>query len=283
MLTREATSKVQPYSFEHLGKTITLVDTPGFNDTNRTDTEVLKEIADWTSKTYKNGQLLSGIIYLHPITHTRMEGSAMKNLRMFQKLCGQEVLENVLLTTTQWSNVNPVEGQAREENLRDEGLWGGLIGKGAMLQRFHGTRESGLELIHKLMSNTRKPLDIQDQIVEQRMTLLETEAGKFLNEGLAAQEKKFKEELESLEKQLREAIEAKDDEMNQILTAGQERAQAKLERAEAEQRWLVGLHAAEIEKRKARGKKGQGGRGDRGSISGPSTSQTKRASRAAVT
>jgi len=197
---------------------------------------------------------------------------------MFQKLCGQDVLENVLLTTTQWSNVNPAEGQAREDSLRDEGLWGRLIGQGATLQRFHGTRESGLELIHKLMSNTRKPLHIQVQIVKQHMTLLETDAGKFLSEGLAAQEKRFSDELESLRKQLQEAIEAKDDEMNQILEAEQTRAQEKLERAAAEQRWLEGLHAAEKEKRKAKEKKGQGGRGerDRSSMPGPSTSQTKR-------
>ncbi|PUU74167.1 hypothetical protein B9Z19DRAFT_906561, partial [Tuber borchii] len=220
-----STSKVQPYSFEYLGEKITLIDTPGFNDTNKPDTEILKEIADWTSKTYKKNQLLSGIIYLHPITHTRMEGSAMKNLRMFQRLCGQEVLENVLLTTTQWSKVDPTEGEFRENNLRDEGLWGGLIGKGATLQRFHGTRESGLELINKLVSKTRKPLHIQDQIVKQHLTLLQTDAGKFLNEGLAAQEKRFKEELESLEKQLREAIKAKDNEMNQILAAEQAKAE----------------------------------------------------------
>ena len=203
---------------------------------------------------------------------------------MFQKLCGQEVLENVLLTTTQWSNVNPAEGQAREDNLRDEGLWGGLIGKGATLQRFHGTKESGLELINKLVSKTRKPLHIQDQIVRQHMTLLETDAGRFLNEGLAAQEKRFKEELESLEKQLREAIEAKDDEMNQILAAGQARAQEKLERAEAEQKWLERLHAAEVDKRKAKGRKRQAEREERGrdSIAGPSNSQEKRERRRAT-
>jgi len=44
------------------------------------------------------------------------------------------VLENVLLTTTQGLNVNLVEGQDREGNLRDQGLWGGLIGGGATPQ-----------------------------------------------------------------------------------------------------------------------------------------------------
>ena len=206
-----------------------------------------------------------------------MEGSAMKNLRMFQRLCGQEALENVLLTTTQWSNINPAEGQGREDNLREEGLWGGLIDKGATLQRFLGTRKSGLELINKLIAKTRKPLHIQDQIVKQRMTLLETDAGKFLNEGLAAQEKRYSGELESLEQRLREAIKAKDDEMRQIFAADKSKAQERLERAEAERRWLEGLHIAEIQKRKAKeGKKGQAGREerDRDSTPGPSNSQT---------
>ena len=191
---------------------------------------------------------------------------------MFQSLCGQQVLENVLLTTTQWSNVDLAEGQAREDNLRDEGLWGGLIGKGATLQKFRGTRESGFELIHKLMLNTRKPLDIQDQIVKQNMTLLETDAGKCVNEELIALEKKFKEEVESLEKQHREAMKAKDDkikamddkmkemgdEMKEMgdeiraLTGEKEKAQKELEKAVAGMKLLAELHEVEVKKREAR-------------------------------
>jgi len=255
MLTGKGTSKVQPYSFEYAGAKITLVDTPGFDDTERSDTEVLREITDWTSATYRKSQLLSGIIYLHPITYTRMEGSAMKSLRMFQSLCGQEALENVFLTTTQWSNVDPTEGQAREDNLRDEGLRAGLIRKDATLQRFHGTKESGLELIHKLMSNTRKPLHIQDQIVEKKTTPLEIDTGKFLNGGLAAQKKRFRDEPEPLEKQNREAIKAKDDKVDQILAAKEAGAREKLEKAAAEQKLLERLHGAEIEKPKAKERK----------------------------
>ena len=255
----------------YAGAEITLVDTPGFDDTNRSDIELLREIADWASATYKKNQLLSGIVYLHPITHTRMEGSAMNNLRIFQSLCGQEVLENVLLTTTQWANVDPAEGQAREDNLRDEGLWGGLIRKGATVQRFNGTRESGLELIRKLMLNTRKPLHIQDQIAEQHMTLLETDAGKVLNAGLATKARRFREELESLERQLRGAIKAKDDEMNQILVAEKAKAGEKLEKAVAEQKLLEGLHAAEVKKRKANGRDGEGmGEQNGDTMAGPS-------------
>ena len=184
-----------------------------------------------------------------------MEGSALKNLRMFQSLCGQKVLGNVLLTTTQWSKVDPAEAALRENRLRNQDFWGGLIDKGATLQRFYGTRESGLQLIHKLMSNTPTSLDIQDQIVERNMTLLETDAGKHINEELIAQEKKHKEEVESLEKERQAAIKAKDDEMNEILAAEQAKAQKKLEEAVAEKKMLAELHAAEIKKREAEDQK----------------------------
>ena len=182
----------------------------------------------------------------------------MRDLRIFRNLCGAEALKNVLLTTTQWSNVDLAEGQAREDSLRDEGLWGGLIVKGATLQKFHGTRESGLSLIHKLVSNTRKPLNIQDQIIKQNMTLLETDAGKYLGEELIAQEKKFKEIMESLRRQCREVIKAKGGEMKAMgdevraLMDEKEKAQKMLEKVVAGIELLIELHIAEVKKREAR-------------------------------
>jgi len=180
----------------------------------------------------------------------------MKNLRLFQSLCGQEALENVLLTTTQWPRANWPEAEFRENTLRDREFWGELIEKGATLQRFSGTRESGLELIHRLMSNEQKPLRIQDQIVKQHMALLETDAGKYINEELAAQEKRYKEELESLMRERQEAIKAKD-EMKETLAVEQEEARKKLEGAVADKRLLEGLYAEEVERHETEEKRRQ--------------------------
>ncbi|KAG0641240.1 hypothetical protein HOY80DRAFT_999485 [Tuber brumale] len=255
-----STHKVQSFSFEYQGAKITLVDTPGFDDTNRSDAEVLREIADWTSATCRENRLLSGIIYLHPITHSRMGGSALKNLRMFQSLCGQEFLKNVFLTTTQWSNVDPAEGGVRENSLRNGDFWGGLVDRGATIQRFHGTRESGLELIRGLMPNERKLLDIQDQMVNQRLTLLEANAGKCINEELIAQEKRYKVEMESLKRAFEAAIKERDNEIKEILSVEQARARMNLEKVAAEKRLLAGLHAAEI-MAGGGGERGAGGNG----------------------
>ncbi|KAG0641239.1 P-loop containing nucleoside triphosphate hydrolase protein [Tuber brumale] len=245
------TREVQSYSFEYGGVKITLVDTPGFDDSNRSDTEVLQDIENWTSTTYREKRLLSGIIYLHPITDSRMGGSAMKNLRVFQGLCGQEVLENVFLTTTKWSNVDLDEGEIRENSLRNGDFWGRLIDRGATLQRFHGTRESGLELIRKLMPNERKPLDLQVQIVNHHMTLLETNVGKCINGELIELEKKHRKEIESLKRAFNEVIKAKNSEMEVILAA-ERKAQKELEKVEAERRLLEKLHLEEVERRKER-------------------------------
>jgi hypothetical protein len=45
------TAEVQPVSFEFDEKHVLLLDTPGFNDTNLSDTEVLKQIASWLQLT----------------------------------------------------------------------------------------------------------------------------------------------------------------------------------------------------------------------------------------
>ena len=90
----------------------------------------------------------------------------------------------MLLTTTKWSKVNLAEGESYENSLRSYGNWRELVTKGATIKRFLGTRESGLDLIHKLMENEPKPLLIQQQIVEKNMTLAETDAGRFIKDQL---------------------------------------------------------------------------------------------------
>ena len=80
-----------------------LIDTPGFDDTNRKDADVLKEVATFLASTYKENKKVSGILYPHRIIDIRMGGSAKRNLRMFMQLCGPDCFPNVVLVTTMWS------------------------------------------------------------------------------------------------------------------------------------------------------------------------------------
>ena len=47
----------------------------------------------------------AGIIYLHEITLKHMTDTALKNLDMFRKLCGDDALMKVVLGTTKWGEV----------------------------------------------------------------------------------------------------------------------------------------------------------------------------------
>jgi hypothetical protein len=119
--------------------TVYLVDTPGFDDTNRSDTEVLRELASWLTRSYTANITLSGIIYLHKISDNRMQGSAKRNLYMFKKLCGDSALKNVILGTTMWDKVSETEGIARERELTSTpDFWGWMMDQGSRVFRHTG-------------------------------------------------------------------------------------------------------------------------------------------------
>ena len=81
-----------------------LIDTPGYDDINRSDSEVLKDVAFWLASAYSRETRLAGIIYTHRITEVRMLGSALWNLRMLKQLCGANNLDSVILATTHWTD-----------------------------------------------------------------------------------------------------------------------------------------------------------------------------------
>ncbi|THH15941.1 hypothetical protein EUX98_g9380, partial [Antrodiella citrinella] len=87
------------------GKYVTLIDTPGFDDTVKTEAEILRLISTYLAKTYEAGRRLHGIVFLHRITDVRMGGVAKKNFRLFRKLCGDETLRSVIIATTMWQDV----------------------------------------------------------------------------------------------------------------------------------------------------------------------------------
>ena len=49
---KSSTQSVTPYPISRQGVRLVLVDTPGFDDTYRQDTEILRAIADWLIQKY---------------------------------------------------------------------------------------------------------------------------------------------------------------------------------------------------------------------------------------
>ena len=69
------TSEVTSYEVTLDSTALVLVDTPGFDDTEMSDFQILHAIAAWLEKSCEKGRRLNGLVYLHRITNTRMSGS----------------------------------------------------------------------------------------------------------------------------------------------------------------------------------------------------------------
>ena len=179
---------------------VILVDTPGFDDTVRSDTEILISLVDWMKESYKEKEL-SGIIYLHSISDVRMTHSGLQNLRMFRKLCGDDNLQNVILATTKWGITPEHDALSREKELCDKNeFWGLMIKDRAMVERFENTKESARYLVEKILQTGEETFipRIQHEVVEQGKKLSDTDAGAFIDEALIEQAKKHQKELDGL-------------------------------------------------------------------------------------
>ncbi|KAI0183484.1 P-loop containing nucleoside triphosphate hydrolase protein [Xylaria flabelliformis] len=184
------------------GRVVRFVDTPGFSDTNLSDGEVLQLIADYLAAAYKQDMKLSGIIYLHPISDTRMTHHATKNLQMFQKLTGEKNLGNVVLATSMWDRVPLEEGLLREAELKDK-FWKLLITCGAKAMRHEGTPESAQAIARTLMAKKPFFVQLQKEMGRDNKALRDTAAGQQVMMELIRIREEHKRELADMEEMMR--------------------------------------------------------------------------------
>lgn len=193
------------------GSKIFLVDTPGFDDTYKSDTEILREIAHWLATAYTCDIKLTGIIYLHRIQDPRVTGTGLKNLIMFQKLCGEDGLGSVVLATTRWSAIPLKTAEDHESQLKAE-FWKAMIDNGSEVFRQDRGRESALEIIQYLIRKRRPvTLDIQRDMVDKGLELNETAAGKEIVSEAEKQNKANEEKIALIREELKEALRRKDE------------------------------------------------------------------------
>ncbi|KAJ3547501.1 hypothetical protein NM208_g1480 [Fusarium decemcellulare] len=167
-----------------------LIDTPGFDDTERTDADILNEIARVLAAQYALGFELKGIIYVHRITDIKYTGSNVKTFEIFKRICGEEALNNVLLIT----------------------IAGDLLGIHARsrscMSRFHGDRSSAVSLASQLLVKNSVILRLQHEMIDEGKDLNETTAGSFLDNNLERKRNQYLKEIEALEKLRKELRES---------------------------------------------------------------------------
>ncbi|VUC29350.1 unnamed protein product [Clonostachys rosea] len=214
------TSTVDVYAYDiSPDRTVYLIDTPGFDDTNKSDTEVLSEIAAWLGESYKKRVLLNGIIYLHRITDIRMQGSAKKNLLMFRQLCGEDALKKVVLATTMWDKVPIEEGEQREKELCDtQEFWGWMLQKGSSCSRHLNSEDSAKSIVQKLVGHdTPAVTTLQIELIDEKLRLDQTSAGRALHTDLLRRRETWTKERQDIKDQMKTAETPPDREAKRLM------------------------------------------------------------------
>lgn len=191
-------------------RSITVVDTPGFDDTNRPQGEILTEITEFLATQHALGVPLRGVLYFHKITDNKMTGSSLTYLNLLRSLVGEDALENVVLVTSMWNMLRDENrGQAlqREQELIDN-YWGPMQEKGSYVAQFDGTADSAFSLIYQLAGKESVVLDIQRQIMDQDQSVLGTSAGEDLAHKLERDIEIYRARAAQLEAELRDELKA---------------------------------------------------------------------------
>ncbi|KZP03910.1 hypothetical protein FIBSPDRAFT_443279 [Athelia psychrophila] len=240
-------SATAPFDFQ--GRKVVLFDTPGFDDTTKSDTDILKMIAIFLTTYHQDGVKLAGVIYMYNINGVRMSGIATRNFRMFRKLCGDESLKNVVIVTNFWSQVDHAQGTARETELcTNDKFFKPVLDMHAKLLRHNGTRVGASTIIEGIMGNHPIALRIQDEILVEQKSLLETAAGTELNHELKEQALKHAKELEEIREEMRTAIEERDEKSRRELETAETKLNEDVRRVRIELQELAATHSEEMKK-----------------------------------
>lgn len=175
---------------------------------------------------------------MHRISDIRVGGVAKANFRIFQAICGERALKNVVIATTMWSKVTDDEGTQRVAELGDlDDFLKPALSKGAKM--FHlkdDSLELARELVRGVVSNHPLPLAIQEELVIRGRSIDETSATKEVDVKLAAVKEEWQKKLGEQERALAQAMRDKDEETRQEQAEAAERSRKVLDRYAADRR-----------------------------------------------
>ena len=159
-----------------------------------------------------------------------MSGPAFNNLKMFRLLCGDRALPNVVLATTRWSDpTHKQEYQEQEERqaelINRPAYWGDLIHHGATSALYDGTYASALSIISHLEERSPIVLDIQHQMVDDSRPLLQTAAGRCLDDDFMKTKAELQLQLDEVPMQV---MTARQEEADQVFVEDMENQRAEI-------------------------------------------------------
>ncbi|KAI6165663.1 P-loop containing nucleoside triphosphate hydrolase protein [Pisolithus thermaeus] len=210
------------------GKQVVLLDTPGFDDTSMTDTDVLRIISAYLVAMNKQGARLVGVIYMQRISDLKIGGSARRDLRMFQELCGEEAYENVIV-----------------ELASKDIFYKPILERKGRMMRHYNTQKSAHCILEELVPKEPIVLRIQRELAE-GVDITQTAAFKQLDRELSEMAAKHQKDLEKLKDEMFQAEQEMDEETQKELAEEKQKVEDDLQKAQTQASRLASDYQAEL-------------------------------------
>ncbi|OSX56232.1 hypothetical protein POSPLADRAFT_1160277 [Postia placenta MAD-698-R-SB12] len=162
-----ATHQIQPSDTIYIeGSCITIVDTPGLDDTTMTSNEAFGILVDFLIRQFDKNEPFHGVILMHRISDNRIGTSTRQHFRVFQELCGHDALRSCAVVFNMWDTVRSDIRNAREAELchRDVFL-GRAVSSGAHVFHHDNTEESARKILRHFAKRDPITLLLQHELL----------------------------------------------------------------------------------------------------------------------
>ncbi|KAK3343444.1 hypothetical protein B0T25DRAFT_634546 [Lasiosphaeria hispida] len=167
------------------GRSVILIDTPGFDDKDRSDMEILEDIGKWLSKQGFTKHL-DGLILLHPITQDFDSTLEKRRTRLLEKILGKNAYKRVAVATTMWGSL--VSEKEVESDIRrrwgETGVWDDFRQGGATLTKHFNNKESAHRIIQIIIDRSDEAKGagvlLQEELARKGARFTDTSLGREL-------------------------------------------------------------------------------------------------------
>jgi hypothetical protein len=170
-----------------------------------------------------------------------MAGTPLKNLELFEKICGRNWFDRVVLVTTMWDELWSEDmGERRERELRGS-FWEGMISRGSRTERHQNSPDSAWDILRRLRDDSVarrreaevklkvQKMKLQKETADEGKALPKTDSGYKLYSQINETDKKRKVFIKTLNKQL--ARSDTDEDARRILEEQRDQLQRQSEAA----------------------------------------------------
>lgn len=232
------TAEVNEYSCIGHGCNLNLIDTPGFDDTNRSDMEILTVIAQYLARHLHSGRRIHGVLFLHRIVDVRLSASVIKMAELAKRICGERFYDHVTLVSTMWELLpdTSVGYERARELLNHPRFWADFHREGAPHVRYSNTRETARKIITEVIKSARVPaplLRIQSQLWR-GLSVPETDAGEFLEGELKRRREKHEQDLQRLREDIQRVTHDSDPAIAELLSCSYDSKRSQMQQIERE-------------------------------------------------